>query len=475
MNSRKPTRIFLIFLLFHLSARAQEEWDWQKCIEYALKNNLQLTQAAYNTRLGEIDLKQQKLNFTPSINASSNYNLRVGNNYNFFTSEYTRELVHYQDYNLDVSQPVFDGLITRNSVAKSKYELQALKLDEEKLRSNIQLQILTAFLDIMNATEQYQQAVNQKAITQEQHDHTQSLIQAGAAAEKELLDVDAQLSSEELEISDIKNQLDLAYLSLKMILQLDVKQTFTVKIPELPKDLVITPLEDVNKIYEDALALRPEIKSSKLRIESAKKGISVAKGSYYPSISFLANTSSFYSSQSKITTQVLTGNSTAVGFVEGTLERVLIPETITEQNKNPYKRQLNQNLSFVFGMSLTVPIYNKYQVQTAVKEARLQYEGSIVTERIVEIDLYNTIQQAYIKAQAAIEKYNAAERNVRISTQSYDYAVERLNAGSINQLEVNLAKSKLFTAQSQLTQAKYEYLFNTKVLDYYQGKTIALE
>jgi outer membrane protein len=142
--------------------------------------------------------------------------------------------------------------------------------------------------------------------------------------------------------------------------------------------------------------------------------------------------------------------------------------------KNPYGKQLNKNLSYAFGASLNIPIYNKYQTQTAVKQSKLNYQLAVLMEKQSETDLFNNIQQAYIKAQAAIENYKAAERNFETAKKSYDYAIERLAVGSVNQLEVNLAKTNLETAQSKYTQTKYEYLFNTKLLDFYQGKKIEL-
>lgn len=456
-------------------AAAEEIWDWQKCIDYALQNNLQLKQSDIGIASGEATLKQNKLNYSPSINASSNYNLSVGNNYNFFTAEYNKAVVHYQDYGLNISQPIFDGLVAANNIKKGKLDIQALQFDKETLKNNIELQVLTAFLNIMNANEQYTQTINQKKSTQEQYDRISALIEAGAAAENALLDIDAQMTSEDLSISQIKNQLDLAYLNLKLLLQLDVKKNITVKIPELPEQFNIAPLSDVNAIYETALTLRPEVKSSQLKIKSAEKAINAAKGNYYPTLNLVANANTFFTNQSKNISQVLTGNTTAVGFVEGSFERVLIPETQTIQSKNPYSNQLNQNLSYAFGLGLSIPIYNRNTVQTAVKQAKLQHESALITEKQTEIDLYNTIQQAYLKATAAISNYIAAKKNLETSQKSYDYSIERLNAGSINQLEVNLAKTNLLNAVSRFTQAKYEYLFNAKVLDFYEGKEITLE
>ena len=142
--------------------------------------------------------------------------------------------------------------------------------------------------------------------------------------------------------------------------------------------------------------------------------------------------------------------------------------------KNPYSKQLNKNLSYALGVTLNIPIYNKFQTQTAVKQSKLNYQLAVLMEKQSETDLFNNIQQAYLKAQAAVENYKAAQRNYETAKKSYDYAVERLAVGSINQLEVNLAKTNLETAQSKFTQSKYEYLFNTKLLDFYQGKKIEL-
>lgn len=474
-------RYSLLLVLFagtQLSAIAQntvEEWDWSKCLQHTIDNNLQLKQAEINIQLGEATLKQQKLNYSPSVNASTNYNLRVGNNFNFFTSAYTQELVHFQDYGLNVSQPVFDGLIIANNIKKSKLDVEALQFDQQTLQNNIVLQMLAAFLNIMNAKEQEQQALQQQQITREQYERIKTMIEAGAAAEQATLDIEAQLASEELTLAQINNQLALAYLQLKIILQLPVDKDITVKIPALPESWSVAPLSDVMTVYNNALQSQPQVKSSQLKTKSAEKAIDIAKGNYYPSLNLIANASTFYSSQNKITRQQLTGNTTAIGIVEGTFQRVLIPETQTTQSKNPYGKQLNQNFNYAVGLGLTIPIYNKYQVKTAVKQSRLQHQLAIINEQQTNLELYNNIQQAYLKASASLESYKAAEKNYRTAQKSYDYATERLQAGSIQQLDVNLAKSNLLIALSRLSQSKYEYLFNSKVLDFYEGKPITLE
>jgi outer membrane protein len=470
------TLLILFFISSLQFSKAQEIWDWKKCIDYAMQNNLQLKQTDLNVKLEEVNLQKNKLNFTPNINGSSNYNLRIGNNFNFFTGAYEQQLVHYDDYGINLSQPIFDGLITKNSVQKSKIDLEALKLDQEVLRNNIQLQILTAFLNIMNANEQLNQTIKQKESTQQQYEHTKILIDAGAAAEKALLDIDAQLTTEDLSISQIKNQLELNYLTLKILLQLDPSKNIKVKIPVLPNGIEIEELASLQRIYSDALTLRPEIKSADIKIKSAEKSIKIAKGNHYPTLNFVGNLSTFYTSQNKLSTQeISTTEFSPIGFVQNTGALVLQPNINIKQSKNPYFNQLKQNFNYAFGLSLNVPIYNKFLAQSAVKQANLQVQLSQLQKKQAETDLFNIISQAYLKSQAAIDNFKAAKKNLETAKKSYDYAVERLNVGSINQLEVNLAKNNLASSESKLTQAKYEFVFNTKVLDFYQGKKITLE
>lgn len=472
--SLKCTVLLFLILFSYVQSFSQEVWDWQKCIDYALKNNIQIQQANLNVQLSESNVKAAKTIYTPNIHAGSNYNLGIGNNYNYFSNTYEKQSVHYQDYSLNISQPIFDGLQTVRNVKKSQLDLQALRFDKEVVESNIQLQILSAFLNIMNANEQYEQAQKQHTITTEQFERTTELIKAGAAAESSIVDVEAQLSSENLTIAQIKNQLELANLDLKTILQLDAKTDFKVEIPQLPADFSITDLTDVQTVYAAALALRPEIKSANYKSLSAQRQIKVAKTGYIPTLNFVGNINTFFTTQSKLNNIISTGNFVPSGaFVEGTFQQVLMPETKTEIKKNPYKNQLNQNLSYAFGLSLTVPIFNKYQTQTAVKQSKLQYQLALLSENQASIDLFNKIQKAYLNATAAMDNYTAANVNFTTAKKSYDFANERFNLGSVNQLQLNMAKSNFDVAISKLTQSKYEYLFYSKLLDFYQGKSIS--
>ncbi|HND45632.1 MAG TPA: TolC family protein, partial [Chitinophagales bacterium] len=196
------------------------------------KNNLQLKMNEINIQLAAIDIQKNKLNYSPNVNAQSNYSLRIGKNYNYFENKYENQIVHYNDFNLNLQQPIFDGLLTPNQVQKSKFDYEALKLDNDALKRNLQMQTMTAYLNILNAKEQLEQAKIQQLSTIEQQTKTDAMIDAGALPESNRYDIEAQMATEEANIVMAKNQLNLALLNLKVLLQIDLNEVIDVKVPD---------------------------------------------------------------------------------------------------------------------------------------------------------------------------------------------------------------------------------------------------
>lgn len=467
--------ILLFSFLIICQTQAQEIWDWNKCIAYALENNLQIKLSEAQKNMATIEVRKNKFNYTPNINAQSNYNFRIGKNYNFFQNEYVNQLVHYQDYNLNIQQNIFDGLLTQNQIDKAKLELKSIELDNEALKANLQMQILTIYLNILNAKEQLLQSKIQKESTLEQQNRIQALVDAGAMAESNLIDLDAQLANEEANITLAKNQYQLALLSLKNVLQLDLNKDIDVKVPNISENFQIGNIPFAADVFAVAVDSRPEILTHEFKIQSAKKNIQIARASNYPTLNFLGNINTFYTNQNTTSKQVFTGNFTPIGFVDPTLDLVYVPETQFVQTKTKYFPQLKNFLNYSFGLSLNVPIYNKNAVRFAVQQATQQIAIADLNKEVSSYELNNNIHQTYIKTIAAKENYLASLKAFASAQQSYSIAEERVNAGLANQLELNLAKNTLISTQSRLTQTKYEYLFNKKLLEFYQGKNITLE
>jgi outer membrane protein len=330
---------------------------------------------------------------------------------------------------------------------------------------------LNAYLNILNAQEQVQQAKDQLARSQEQYQNNKNLVKGGALAERMLVDNEAQLASDEYTIIQLQQQVQLAYMALKTILQLDLNKDIQIANP-ISKDL-LNPfeIESVESIYQKASDTRPDVEAANVKIKSSELGVKIAKSAYYPQLSFFSGIGTNLSDQffdSNVSGTV----ETPIGFVKSTGETVYTLYPTTSTIAVPFGKQFKNNMSYAIGLNLSVPIYNRRAGYLSNQRARLAVEQSKLNGENINYTLLNDIKSAHIRASTSEQNYLAAQKNVDATQKSYEFAQDRLKNGAISQLELNLSQNNLLIAESRMTQAKYEYIFNSKVLDFYSGKLI---
>lgn len=471
MPRLKYVIIILSSILFGSQLRAQELWDWNKCLEQALSQNIQLKLNEIKVSLADLQHKQSKLAFTPAINANTGFNINFGRTIDPTTYSFVTKPVQTGNLQINLNQPLFEGMRNIHTKSRALLDLEAARLDQQNLKEDISLQVMNAYLNVLNANELLTQAKDQLQRSQGQYDINRNLVEAGALPERNLVDIEAQLAADEYNIAFYIQQKELALLALKTILQVPADKNIDLVAPPVESFSEIVSLTPPTEIYQKALGLRPDIKSVHLKINSAEKGIKIAKAGYFPSIRFYSAAQSNYSdqfSERTIGTPILT----PIGVVESTGESVVsfIPkQTISSV---PFFKQMDKNLTFATGISMTIPIYNKRAVYFSTEQSRLALAQAQLNSENTEFTLFNNIKEAHTKAVASAQNFIAAGKSLKAAKASFDYAQERATNGAISQLEVNLASSNYFIALSRLTQARFDYIFNLKVLDYYEGKTI---
>lgn len=267
-----------------------------------------------------------------------------------------------------------------------------------------------------------------------------------------LLEIEAQLANEELQVVNSQNRIQLAYLNLYQLLELPMAQSFKVEKPLIP-DLNTTPVNyNSLEIFRNAIQTRPEILASQLRVESAQSQLAQAKGAQFPRLTFGAN---YYNNYNDNYFRAIDNDPAKSEVI-------------------PLKDQLTNNKRYGFGLTLNIPIFNRLQVRTGISNAQLQisdYEFRLQTARNT---LQKEIEQAYTNAIAALKRYVSSEKAVDSSEEAFRYTEEKFNVGMVTTVEYNQIKNNLTAARSQLLQARYEYIFRTKILDFYNGVPITL-
>jgi len=474
---RKAIILSIVLLCAVMTGTAQQAWSLEKCIQYAMENNIQIKQSVLNTEYNENLLKQSKLGQIPNLNASSNYSYSWGRALDQTTYQFTdNQKINSLSLGLSSSVTLFNGLRVRNTILQNELNLMASYEDVEKIKNDISLNIAAAYLSIMFNQELLAVTQSQLEITGQQVGRTQKMVEAGKLARGNLLELEAQYAGEELNLVNAENQLSISLLNLQQILDLPIDTAFDVIIPELSdpdeNPLVINAIE----VYRIAEQEMPEIKSAELALESSEQGLKIAKGGRSPRLSLSANYNSGFSDIRQQVVELSDPMQVQIGITENTMEPVIAhyPQQVPTYGTYPFFEQIKDNLSTGVGVGLSIPIFNGWQVNTSIANARLSLENSSLDLQNRRLTLYATIQQAYADALAALKKFNASEQALISMEESFKYTEKKFEVGLVNTVDYNMSKIQLTATQSDLLQAKYDFIFRIKILNFYRGEPITL-
>ncbi len=453
---------------------AQESWTLNKCIEYAVQNNIQVKQSAISSEIAKATYKQSKGNLLPSLNGFASHGYNWGQTIDPFTNQFASQRVRQNSFSLRSDVTLFAGFSNMNAMKQSKYDYEASKFDVEKMRNDISMNVATSFLQIMFNEELLAVAEQQVAITGQQVERTNKLVEAGQLPKGDALNLASQLATEEQNMVNAQNNLTLSYLSLIQLLQLQGADANSFKIqrpdlPEVNESMVNGTPADV---YNTALLQMPEIKASEQRVMSAEKSMASAKGGRSPQLTLSGSYGTGYSGASSEPFGEPTFSVDTFGVTAFSLEPVLIPSVSYNTRIKSFADQFDDNLNKSLTFSLTIPIFNGWSVETNINRSRLNHENAKLTLESTKNQLLSDIQRAYTDALGAYKSYNASKKSVEALRESFKYAEIRYQEKMINAVDYNDAKNKLTNAESDLLRSKYDYIFKTKVLDFYQGKPL---
>lgn len=483
MNKRK---ILILVITFLLSARVQaqgvKQWNLEECINYALNNNLNVKQSELSRQDVEARLRQSKLNRIPSLNFNLFNSWRWGRSIDPTTNRFVNQRINSNGLNGSSNIVIYNGNRQVNAIRQGKKELEAGFYDVEKSKNDIALQVVAGYLNIIFAREQLKNANAQLKTMQAQLGQTKKLVDAGSLPITNLLDIQAQEASNEVDAINAQNEIELALLQLKQLLQIPATESFDIVMPEFnPAEYAMVPYP-VDEVYQKALITQPEIKSSNLRIESADYGVRLAKGAHIPVLSANGQLFTNYSSvQDRERVVPDDGGGTPVtippspiGMVGNDPNLVVysFPRTIYTRSDYPYSSQWLDNWSWSVGLNIGIPVFNGYITKTNIQRAKIMKENAEINAENTRNILRQTIERAYNDAEAAAKIFEAAGRQVEALQESFRATEKSYNLGAKNFVEYQVASNNLFGAKLDQTRAKFDYIFKLKILDFYLGNPL---
>lgn len=445
-----------------------------QAVDIALQHNLTVKSYEVSLKNAELTYQQAKYNQLPSLGGNINQAASFGRSINPYTNGYDSRNINYNNVGLNANLTLFNGGQLRNTILQNEFALKATQQDLQSMRENIALQVVLSYLSILNAEDQLSIAQAQTEITKLQIDRTQKLVTAGTLPVSNVLDLKAQLANEESNVVSFQSSLDINKLTLQQLLNDSSIRMFDLQRIQVPVPSSKAYDLSVDAIYAKALEIQPLVRAADFRVQGASKSVDVAKAFRLPTLSmsgsWSANQSNALKSVELLGTQTVNLGSVAIAGTNYPVSTV--QPKYGEGTTVAYFDQLNNTQNKVVSLNLNIPIFAKYANRTRVMQAGLQKQNAEIEADRARLTLRQNIEQAYVNMVNAANKYEASSQQVSALEESFRASESRFNAGTIDFVSYNLQKTNLDKARLALIQVKYDFVFRTKILDYYQGKSL---
>lgn len=429
-----------LMAIYSSNFQAQESWNLERCIKHAIEHNLSIKQKEAAKTQSEVELHTAQWSRLPNLNGN------VGQSFNFgralqADNTYENRNTRNTNFSLGTNIPLFTGLQIPNNIALSKLNLKAATEDLEKAKEDISIQVASYFLQVLFNEELAKVAENQVQLSQEQLDRKIAFFKNGKASEAEVLEAKSRLAQDELSVVQAKNNYLLALLDLSQLLELPSPKNFQVETPQIENLSVNLSLPE--EIYTQAMMNKPAIKAAQYRVLGAEKSIRIAQSAFYPQLSFGAGIGTNY--------YHLSGMENA-----------------------SFSSQWEQNMNKYLQLSLSFPLFNRFQTRNRVKSARIQHTALSWQLEESKKALYKEIQQAYYNAIASESKYKSSQSATESAEASFRLMSEKYANGKATATEYNEMRTVWMKALSEGIQAKYDFVYRSKILDFYKGVPLTL-
>lgn len=436
----KKIAIILLSLAYAWGAYGQKKWTLRECIDYALENNLEIEQQRLSVEGSEIDLNTSRNSRLPDLSASAGQWFGFGRSPSLATGIYENASSSGTSYSLSAGMTIFQGGRINNEIKGGRLNLEAAREGLGRAMDDLSLNVALRYMDVLFKKEVVSLADDKVSLTAQQLARTEVMVEEQSVPRSQLYDMQAQLANDELAAVNARNELAASLLDLAQTLNLSGTDGFEIVDPDDSFTGVGEDIRTPEEIFETATAIKPRVREAELRLRASETGVKAAQAARWPSVTLGASHDNGFN------------HSLDGGF------------------SNPaIKTQLKNNRRQSVGLSVNIPLFGRNQTRNAIRTARLSAEGRRVELEQVKSALFKEIEQAYQGAVSARARYAATEKARNAAAEAYRHAAARYDEAMSTAFELNESLNKLIASRSELLQAKYEFLFRMKILDFYRG------
>lgn len=418
-------------------------WTLKDCVDYALSKNIDIRKSYLSTQADELSLEQARTNVFPSLTGSVGQNFNWAKAYDQATGDYTSYSgTSSTSYGLNSGVTLFNGFRSKNTIEQARLNLESSRFYSETVKESVELSILDAYLQILYAKESVKNAEEQIKSTTEQLVFAEERLNLGVISNADYLQIRSELASEKLTLANAQSTLSIAKVNLMQLMELPVDDQFDIVNPDLSHLLGVEEDQlQAASVYQQALAVKPQIRQAELNLESARLDEKIARSDLYPQLSVSAGLSTGWSNRT---------------------------------DGDGYAGQLKNTVQPAVGLNLSIPIFQNKQARIGIRQAQISAGSAELDEINTKNELRKKIEQAIVDLRTAYIRYQASLDNFHSTSESYDVAVEKYELGLLNSVDFLSVKTTLITSENDLAQARYNLIFSNKILDFYKGVPIQL-
>ncbi len=426
----------VIFAGVCIPGYAQTVWTLDRCISYAVENNLTVKNRQLDHLSAEYDVIEAQDKFLPSVNAMASQSFNFGRGLTSHNTYAERNTKNFQ-WGVSMDMPIFQGLSARRQVKVAEINLRSMLLQTEAAKDNITLNVISQYLQVLYCKEMVKIAKEQISLSEYESTRQKALAEAGKIAEVDVLQAESQLAADKVTLIENENNLTLAFLDLTQLLQLPTIDGFDIS----PVDDVMPLLQSPDVIYESALKNNYDVLKASNDVDASKAAVALAQSGYIPRLSLNAGIGSSY-------------------------------YNISGLDNDSFNRQMRDNLNKYIGLSLSIPIFDAFSTRNSIRKARVKETTAKLRKLEAETNLYKEIQQAYYRAMTANKKYTTSAETMEISRQTFEAMKEKYELGRSNPTEFEQAKSAYNKSCIENVQSRYEYILRCRILNYYYDRSM---
>ncbi|MCM1094463.1 MAG: TolC family protein [Lachnospiraceae bacterium] len=408
-----------------------ETWSLEKCIDHAIENNITVKLRRADLNSSELEVTEAKSRYLPTLSANVGQSWNLGRGLTAENTYADRNTSNLQ-WGASLNLPLFSGMSTTRRVNLAKANLSTVMEQYEAAKEDITLNVIGAYLQVLYCKELNEVALYQVDLSKHELASRSALLEAGKIPEIDMLEARSQLAQDEMNLSQTKNDVALALVDLSQLLELGDIAGFDIEPIEENELNILSP----DEVYSAALQRNHSLIAARNNITAADRNISLAKSGYLPTLSFNAGIGSSY-------------------------------YRISDTKNESFGRQMKNNYSTYFGLSLNIPIFDALSTRNSIRRAKVQKVTAMLNYDDARQRVFKAIQQAYYQADGAKNKLKASEVADETANAAFKAMQEKYNLGRATPTEYEQSKAKALKATADRIQARYELILRTRILAFY--------